>query len=284
MYLCMYYFIVNAAAGKGKVIPLMNRLRQYLQQKEILGELVKTTAKGDATHLTRIAIKKGYSTIIAIGGDGTVHEVLNGLAGTGATLGIIPMGKNNFLARSLRIPFSWKDAVDTIAARRTMKLDVGKVLEHKNYFLLNVEIGMLPRKKIVRKPFASFFTKNILSHLFRQSPFKVECVLDRTYRLTAKACSISIANVGFSYEELDHLSVEPQDMLLDMVMISPDNTSKNPFGMREDIVHNISHVRGREVYIEPLHKQDVYADGRLIGKTPITVQIAPAPQRVIVGN
>ena len=65
-----------------------------------------TRAASDATDQTKQAIAEGCDTIFACGGDGTVHEVLQGLVGADTALGIIPLGTANSLAHDLRLPLS----------------------------------------------------------------------------------------------------------------------------------------------------------------------------------
>src|SRR6202049_131375 len=65
-----------------------------------------TRAASDATDHTKQAIAEGCDTIFACGGDGTVHEVLQGLVGADTALGIIPLGTANSLAHDLRLPLS----------------------------------------------------------------------------------------------------------------------------------------------------------------------------------
>jgi diacylglycerol kinase family enzyme len=67
-------------------------------------QLAETKRRGHATHVARGAVHEGYDVVVAMGGDGTLNEVANGLAGSRVPLGILPGGSTNVFARSLGIP------------------------------------------------------------------------------------------------------------------------------------------------------------------------------------
>ncbi|WP_163100810.1 diacylglycerol kinase [Peribacillus alkalitolerans] len=94
-----------------------------------------TTCEGDATKAARIAIERKYDVVIAAGGDGTIYEVVNGLADAEyrPKLGIIPVGTTNDFARAIHVPRLVDAAVDIICAGHTMPIDVGKMNE--KYFI-----------------------------------------------------------------------------------------------------------------------------------------------------
>lgn len=94
-----------------------------------------TTGAGDATKAARIAIERKYDVVIAAGGDGTIYEVVNGLADAEfrPKLGIIPVGTTNDFARAIHVPRSVKAAVDIIVEGHTMPIDIGKM--NDKYFI-----------------------------------------------------------------------------------------------------------------------------------------------------
>ncbi|AZV41119.1 diacylglycerol kinase [Peribacillus asahii] len=94
-----------------------------------------TTGEGDATRAAEIAIERGYDVVIAAGGDGTIYEVVNGLARAEKRpkLGIIPTGTTNDFARALHLPKSIEGAADIIADGHTMPIDIGKM--NDKYFI-----------------------------------------------------------------------------------------------------------------------------------------------------
>ena len=87
-----------------------------------------TTGAGDATRAAEIAIERGYDVVIAAGGDGTIYEVVNGLAGAEKRpkLGVIPTGTTNDFARAIHVPRSIDAAVDIITKVILCRLILGK--------------------------------------------------------------------------------------------------------------------------------------------------------------
>ncbi|WP_395370876.1 diacylglycerol/lipid kinase family protein [Komagataeibacter diospyri] len=97
--------IMNPAAGRRRMGRVVGFVRQ-LQQAGLQAQIVPTRYRGHATTLARMAVQERTCThIVAAGGDGTVAEVAEGMAGSDIILGILPVGTANVLARELRVPF-----------------------------------------------------------------------------------------------------------------------------------------------------------------------------------
>ena len=95
-----------------------------------------TTGPEDATKAAKIAVERRYDLVVAAGGDGTINEVVNGLAEQEyrPKLGIIPVGTTNDFARALHIPRDIEAAADIIAKGDTIPVDIGRLNEDK-YFI-----------------------------------------------------------------------------------------------------------------------------------------------------
>src|SRR3954466_11524588 len=90
-------------------------------------EVAPTKAASDAAAQVRMAIRDGFDTIIACGGDGTVHDVLQGIAGRDASLGIIPLGTANAMAPDLRLPLTREGAARALLAAVPKRIAVGRI-------------------------------------------------------------------------------------------------------------------------------------------------------------
>lgn len=117
---------------------LKRNLPEILEKLEIAGYETSahaTTGAGDATKAAKIAVERQYDIVIAAGGDGTIHEVVNGLAEQEyrPRLGIIPAGTTNDFARALHIPRDIGAAVDIITKGSLIPVDIGKINE--KYFI-----------------------------------------------------------------------------------------------------------------------------------------------------
>jgi YegS/Rv2252/BmrU family lipid kinase len=124
--------IVNPKSQGGKLGKRWTDVAETLGRAFPFDELV-TQGVGDATRLTREALKSGAERIVAIGGDGTVNEVVNGFFDADkpinpeATLGLIPFGTGGDFRRTLGIPQDTTEAASVIAAGHRRKIDVGKL-------------------------------------------------------------------------------------------------------------------------------------------------------------
>ncbi len=127
--------IYNPTSGREA---FKKELPRVLQRFEVAGYETSThatTGEGDAVTAAEIAVERKFDVVVAAGGDGTINEVINGLAEKEyrPKLGIIPTGTTNDFARALSIPRDINKAVDVILAEQTMRLDIGRVNDH--YFM-----------------------------------------------------------------------------------------------------------------------------------------------------
>lgn len=127
--------IYNPSAGREQ---FRRELPYVLEQLEKAGYETSahaTTGEGDATRAAEIATERGHDLIVIAGGDGTINEVVTGIADAEQkpTLGIIPAGTTNDFARALSIPKDIRRAVDIILENKEQALDIGKV--NDQYFV-----------------------------------------------------------------------------------------------------------------------------------------------------
>ncbi|MBV8085622.1 MAG: diacylglycerol kinase family lipid kinase [Chloroflexi bacterium] len=122
--------IVNPVAGYGAGSRAVPVIEAAMKDAGAPGDIIQTERAGHATTIAAGAVQRGVETIVAVGGDGTVHEVLNGLLAGGAaparaTLAIIPTGSGNDLARVLRIPTEVAAACRLLDGHAVRRIDVG---------------------------------------------------------------------------------------------------------------------------------------------------------------
>ena len=118
-----YTIILNPQAKRGKASILCHQLERIAQEVHV----EQTTGPEDATVKARQAVAKGSKIIVAAGGDGTINEILNGIVGEDAVLGIIPFGSVNVLARELRIPLNFNAAWRVIEQGVVQTIDIVKI-------------------------------------------------------------------------------------------------------------------------------------------------------------
>jgi diacylglycerol kinase (ATP) len=113
--------VFNPVAGRRRA-HLLWRVLDVLVANGVRLELAETCRSGHAEALALEAVRRGEKMVVAAGGDGTIAEVANGLMGTGARLGVIPLGTANVLAHELGLPFSPKAVAAALAFGRTTTL------------------------------------------------------------------------------------------------------------------------------------------------------------------
>ncbi|BAM46585.1 diacylglycerol kinase [Amphibacillus xylanus] len=132
--------IYNPTSGRESFKSKLADVLVKLEQAGFETSAHETTEKGNAIEAARTAAERKFDVVIAAGGDGTINEVVTGLAEQEyrPRLGIIPAGTTNDFARALHIPKSVEKAVDVIISGQTRKLDIGKV---NNHYFANIAGG-----------------------------------------------------------------------------------------------------------------------------------------------
>lgn len=168
----MIYFIVNHTSATGKCRNVMKKVIDRLSEKDVKYKLYRTKYKGHATEiaekLSRLPAEK--VTIVVIGGDGTINEVLNGIADfKKVRLGIIPAGSGNDFARGLKIETDINELVDKLIKNHSTdnirNVDLGRVsFEDKGSRLFGISSGV-GMDAIVCKEVSESRVKTLLNKL-----------------------------------------------------------------------------------------------------------------------
>ncbi|GAA0409820.1 diacylglycerol kinase [Paenibacillus motobuensis] len=121
--------IYNPTSGREEMRRLLPSILDRLDQAGIETSCHATTGDGDATREAAESVQRGYDILIAAGGDGTLNEVVNGMAGYDdlPPLGIFPLGTTNDFARAMKIPKRWEDFCDLVIENKMRPIDIGKV-------------------------------------------------------------------------------------------------------------------------------------------------------------
>lgn len=133
----MHFYVYDDALSLPKLANILANVEARLTDLELHGRVGRMGPLKSVRDMVHQAMRAGATTIIAVGTDAAVSETLDAVAGTDATLGIIPIGEPSTIASLLGIP-SGEGAVDVLAARKIEVIDLGKIDTH--YFLTEVEI------------------------------------------------------------------------------------------------------------------------------------------------
>jgi len=133
------FLVINRHAGHKEGAKALEVVVPYLMKKDCLVEYSFTDHRKHATELAEKAAADGFDIVVAVGGDGTVNEVAQGLYGAGVKMGIIPMGSGNGLARELGISMDMQKSAKALIKGKNLKVDVCKLNDQR--FLCTSGIG-----------------------------------------------------------------------------------------------------------------------------------------------
>jgi YegS/Rv2252/BmrU family lipid kinase len=136
-----YFLIVNLIAGRGHCKAIFPKVKQALDRLPIEYDLHYTNEPLEAVDVAKMGVEAGFTRIAAMGGDGTVNEVANGLLGANVTLGVIPAGTGNDFIRMMGIPSDPLAALDVLIHGKERTIDIGRVAEDR-YFVNGLGIGI----------------------------------------------------------------------------------------------------------------------------------------------
>lgn len=176
--------IINPKAGRPKDSPVSSIESVFREDGTFKLEVHPTTGPGDATVVARQASESGYSLVVAAGGDGSIFEVSNGLVGTEAALGVIPIGTENVLAREMGVPLSPAQACWHMLSSPARTIDTGCL--DGQHFVCFAGIGFdahvahrVPAERKKRfGALAYFFTSAEKLAAYKRAPHRVKLTLD----------------------------------------------------------------------------------------------------------
>ncbi len=252
-----------------------------------------TEGVGDAIRLARQGVEDGFDLICAIGGDGTVNETINGLAGSGVPLVIMPTGTVNVLAMELGVPLEPPDAVRLLERGTLSWIDLG--LAGDRYFGLMAGIGvdaavvasLSPTMKKALKE-AAFAVHGLTTYLTKEEPLiRVTCpetTVDGYFAVFGNSSNYSGA---FGITPL----ADMRDGLLDVCVLK-DKSFLSTFSYWTAALLN-SHLRHPKVEyfrteraqistVESGKEVLVQTDGEVAGSLPLECRIVPRALRVLV--
>lgn len=285
-------FVVNPVAGKGKSKDMAETIKKICRDNNIEYEMVFTSKPKDATEIARNAAKNGIERIIAVGGDGTVNEVLNGIVGTSCALGIVPSGSGNDFIRTINQSKDMEKIIIDNCRGNIRAIDVGKC--NGRYFV-NIAGGgfdalVVEETERVKKYFSGSmaYLVAVLTAFLKFKSVKVKIRVD-DIEMEGDMLLTAVAN-GRYYGGgmLPAPKADIYDGLFDVYFIR--NVSKAKFlrlapgfmkGTLEG-VEEVCYLRGKKVEIEANCEFFVNIDGEVISRQKINFEIIPLGINIIV--
>ncbi len=283
-----YYFIINPASGRGKGAAFGKRLEDKLSSLKLDYRLVYTEKPMHARELAAEAAEK-YDVIVAVGGDGTLQEILNGMHGSPAALGILPVGSGNDFVRAVPIPVDMEKSLALLLQDKRRKIDLAKV--NDRIYHNGVGVGfdawaVHTGNQVTRLRGNAIYLYAVLHTLANFKPQEVELSFNgntftKNYFLMTIANGVALGG-GF-YLTPD---AEIDDGLLDLCLVQ--NMSKLSIIKNLLKVYSGKHkedprvemVRTREITIRSENGFAVHADGELLSLNMKELNIEILPKRI----
>lgn len=288
--------IVNPAAKHGETETLVPAIEQLLQS--VPHDLVLTTHMGNAAQIAEEA--KGYDTLVAVGGDGTVHEVLNGIMrrpeGDRPALGLIPTGSGNDTRRTLGVPTDIADATLVLAAgvRRSFDVGVCNGLYFNNSFAAGLDARVTAKAveyKVTTKRSGLWLYLTALLHvLFRELySHHVRISWDGEEPVADDLLALA-ATIGPTYGGGFYITPEavPDDGLLEVCVIDPLSLPgallRLPFVVlgKHTRFKVVTMSRRRSIVIESAEPMPAQLDGEVMVDRRFEISILPGAIECIV--
>jgi YegS/Rv2252/BmrU family lipid kinase len=289
------FVVVNAKAGSSAPEQVRQQMISRWSRADTDLEIHETLEGEDILEVVRVAVERGFDTIVAAGGDGTVSAVANGLLGSPACLGIIPLGTANVLARELNIPLEIAEACalltdsHDIASIDAMRVD-GK------HYLTQIGIGVdaimirdTPTEHKRRLGVAAYVWTATLSLIgFRAHRFSISA---DGHHARPRALQVVLANSGTLGASGLRWGPDARvdDGRIDVCILRAQ-TLLDFLSLGWSVIWG-RHKQGQRIRYMTAHRTvavstdrplSVQGDGEVIGETPLEVHVVPGALRVVV--
>ncbi|HEX6230413.1 MAG TPA: diacylglycerol kinase family protein [Actinomycetota bacterium] len=294
--------IVNPHAGKRRVGQEVPELERTLRARDLPYRLLRTEGRGDATRFAREALEGGARFLVAVGGDGTVHEVVNGmLDGDGmpvvpdAVLGVVAAGSGCDFIRTFGLPGDASRACYHLTGDNTYPLDIGRITyttvgggTDARHFVNVAEAGLGAAVAVRAERMSPRLgqSKYFLGFWLTLPRFKLATVRVQADRKVYEGPAYLVV-VGNAQYYGGGMRISPRsypgDAVLDVLVFKgpkSDSFTLLPKIYRgEHVPHpHVEELRLKhELVIEADRPLPIEADGEILGTTPATFQVLPHP-------
>lgn len=301
--------IVNPKAGSGKGLTDWPIISNQMNRSGVDFSCVFTEHKYHAVELTVKAVHDGYRKIVAIGGDGTINEIVNGLfiqqkvRPADVSLAVIPAGTGNDWLRMFGVPDTYFMAVESIVNHRTILQDVGLIsfyetrIKHRRYMANVAGMGfdamvnrlfnhLKDEGRYSKNMYLSGTFKTLLSYRPKRFTVKIDGVQVFEGDVFTAAVGIGKYNGG-GMNQMPNAVID--DGLFDVTIVKQMNPLKVLYHFRKlynGKIYRISKViarQGKHICIETTPESYIEIDGEAMGFSPFTFELIPQSIKVVVG-
>ena len=287
-------FILNPTSGRNRRRPtLATHLRDFIASRSLDATVVTTDEPGHATRLARDAAVAGGKIVVAVGGDGTMNEVAQGLLHTPAALALVPCGSGNGLALHLGVPTALLPALELVAGSgaRIARIDTGDANGHPffNAMGLGLDADVSRRFNTLTSRGLPAYVRTALAAL-REIRSERVVISTAEQRETLDILLVAVAN---SDQYGNNACIAPgarvDDGSLDLVAVRPvgivgaTTLAARLFSGRFDQSPHVSRLRGSRFVIERAAPGLIHTDGEThaTGAT-VSVVVHPRSLRIVV--
>lgn len=285
------FFIINRHSGTAFRSSIEGRIIDMCAQLQLEGTIEYTQRKGHATELAHRAVVSGFTRVFAMGGDGTVNEVAQGLVNTPAAMGILPAGSGNGLARHLHIPLKTPLALELLDRHKIITMDTMRIND-----LLSVNVSGIGFDAHVAGKFGRNGKRGLISYgklVMKEFPgfkeFPVEIKLDGKI-LKRKSFILALAN---SSQFGNNAKISPFasvcDQLIDVCFIKKvPLTQAIAFAQKMFSGHMhrsrfVEVIQGKHIKIRFERPMAYHIDGEAMEpKATFDVRVVPGSLKVVV--
>jgi YegS/Rv2252/BmrU family lipid kinase len=288
-----FKLIANPVSGGGRTLKVVSRAVDQLMRRGIDFDVELTNAP---RHATEIALRScdGFDAVVAVGGDGTIHEVAAGLLRCGKPLGIIPAGSGNDLVKSLGVPVPTEQAVDTLLAGRTRVIDTGMVngLCFVNVVGIGFDAAVNHNSHGLRRPASGLmrYVVALVRTLGTYDPVRLGVTMNGSRSEERDLFLLTIGNgttCGGGFRLTPHAKLD--DGLLDVTMVRPIGVlpllwhlPKVFGGTLDRAARYASMTTARTIRVESEAPVPVHVDGEIYRGDTTRLQIEVLPQALTV--
>lgn len=289
--------IANPNAGRGRAVAARDaeEFKRLARAEGVGVEVLHTAGPDDASRLARESVARGATDVVVRGGDGTVHEAVQGLVGAPARLTVWPAGTANVLARQLEMSPDASEVARVFLRGRTKRITLGcatrEVTGARRYFFMLAGVGLDAsvvshvRPRLKRRVGEAAFWYAGLGHLAHWTPreFTVEIGGERltaTYAAVGKAPwyggGLALTpRASLDADTFEVCVINTRSRLRYLRLLAHAVRGGAPVGTR-----GVTYVRASR--LRCVGEAAVQADGELIGELPMTFEIVPEGLEVVV--
>lgn len=280
-------FVINPVAGKGKGLDLIRSFEPIIKQK-IPYQIEFTKEKGEATEIVKKYTSKEDYIVFAVGGDGTINEVVNGMMGTNSSLAILPTGSGNDFVRSIYEQYTLEDLLVELIEGSNQEIDVIRINE--KYFLNITSVGLdaevvynascYKKKKFIKGDTA--YVISLIKTVLGPKGTYAKVIIDGKEVCDESILLLAVANGSF-YGGGIHMvpSAKVNDGLADICLIRETRLRKllklvpGLLKAKHTEAKEVEIYHAKEILIETKNGCKVNIDGEIIPADRVHMQMIP---------